>query len=340
MSLSLHQYIDRETDQVLTERFYGDRVVNYLYSSVRERSPLLFKALTSSTTSQLVSFWNYDTPFSAKVSGASSFAKGLGIDLTECVDDPRTFDTARKVFERKIRYWETRPLDCHNTLVVSPADAKVLLGSLETTSQLFLKGKFFDFHELLGIDKECWHHAFQNGDWAIFRLTPEQYHYNHTPVAGRVVDFYEVDGTYHSCNPGPTISIATPYSKNKRVVTIIDTDVPGGTQVGLVAMIEIVALMIGTIVQCYSEDRYHDPQPLKQGMFLQKGQPKSLYRPGSSTDVLFFQKDRIHFSKDLWNNQFRQDVISRYSLGFGKPVVETAVSVRSSIGSACSSIHR
>lgn len=340
MSLSLHQYIDRETDQVLTERFYGDRIVNYLYSSVRERSPLLFKALTSATTSQLVSFWNYDTPFSARISGASSFAKRLGIDLTECVDDPRTFNTARKVFERKIRYWEKRPLDVEPISVVSPADAKVLFGSLETTSQLFLKGKFFDFHELLGLDKESWHHTFHKGDWAIFRLTPEQYHYNHTPVAGRVVDFYEVDGTYHSCNPGPTISIATPYSKNKRVVTIMDTDVPGGTQVGLVAMIEIVALMIGTIVQCYSEDQYHDPQPLTHGMFLKKGQPKSLYRPGSSTDVLFFQKDRIHFSEDLWNNQFRQDVISRYSLGFGKPVVETAVSVRSPIGSACSSILR
>lgn len=340
MSLSLHQYIDRETEQILTERFYGDRVVNYLYSSVRERSPLLFKVLTSATTSQLVSCWNYDTPFSAKISGASSFAKGLGINLTECVDDPMTFDTARKVFERKIRYWETRPLDDHDKMVASPADAKVLIGSLERTSQLFLKGKFFDFYELLGIDQETWHQVFHNGDWAIFRLTPEQYHYNHTPVTGQVVDFYEVDGTYHSCNPGPAICIATPYSKNKRVVTIIDTDVPGGTQIGFVAMIEIVALMIGTIVQCYSEHMYDDPQSIKKGMFLKKGQPKSLYRPGSSTDVLFFQKDRIGFCQDLRKNQCRQDAVSRYSLGLGKPVVETAVSVRSPIGSACSSILR
>ena len=184
------------------------------------------------------------------------------------------------------------------------------------------------------MDKETWHQVFQNGEWAIFRLTPEQYHYNHTPVSGQVVDFYEVDGTYHSCNPGPAICIATPYSKNKRVVTIIDTDVPGGTQVGFVAMIEIVALMIGAIVQCYSENRYNDPQPVQKGMFLKSGQPKSLYRPGSSTDVLFFQTDRIRFCKDLRKNQCRQDAISRYSLGFGQPVVETAVSVRSPIGLA------
>ena len=243
MSPSLHQYIDRESEQVQTERFYGDRIVNFLYSSVRERAPFLFKALTSATTSHLVGFWNYDTPLSAKISGASSFAKRLGVDLSECLDDPMFFDTARKVFERKIRYWETRTLEADPRTVVSPADSKVLIGSLEKTSQLFLKGKFFDFHELLGIDKEEWHYVFYRGDFAIFRLTPEQYHYNHTPVAGRVVDFYEVDGTYHSCNPGSSIFVATPYSKNKRVVTVIDTDVPGGTGIGYVAMIEIVALM-------------------------------------------------------------------------------------------------
>ena len=52
--------------------------------------------------------------------------------------------------------------------------------------------------------------------------------------------------------PGAVVALVTPYSKNSRVVTIIDTEVPGGTGVGLVAMIEVVALMIGEVVQCYS----------------------------------------------------------------------------------------
>ena len=128
------------------------------------------------------------------------------------------------------------------------------------------------------------------GDFAVFRLTPDKYHYNHTPVAGIVADIYEIAGGYHSCNPGAVVEIVTPYSKNKRVVTIIDTDVPDGTGVGLVAMVEVVALMIGEIVQCYSTERYDNPQPVTKGMFLAKGRPKSLYRPGSSTDVLIFQQ--------------------------------------------------
>ena len=101
-------------------------------------------------------------------------------------------------------------------------------------SALFLKGKLFTFEELIG--KAFWLEAFRDGDVAVFRLTPELYHYNHTPVAGRVADIYELAGEHHSCNPQAVVEVATPYSRNRRTVTIIDTDVSGGSGVGLVAM--------------------------------------------------------------------------------------------------------
>jgi phosphatidylserine decarboxylase len=68
---------------------------------------------------------------------------------------------------------------------------------------------------------------------------------------------------------------------------------------------------------------------------MKKGYPKSLYRPGSSTTLVIFQKQRIRFSKDLLENQMRTDVSSRFSEGFGRPLVETEVTVRSGIGHAC-----
>lgn len=76
--------------------------------------------------------------------------------------------------------------------VLAPADARLLLGSLKNTSLLFLKGKFFDFEELLGTDKPHWLQAFRGADYVICRLTPDKYHYNHTPVAGLVRDFLPV----------------------------------------------------------------------------------------------------------------------------------------------------
>ncbi len=325
-----HQYIERDSGRVVTERLIADQMVRLLYHGVRENNTALFRMLTSSRSSHILGLVNFDRPVLSK----RAFLASCGIDLAECVDSPEQLDTPRKIFERKIRYTVCRPMAPEADAVVSPADARVLVGSFRETSLTFLKDKFFSFAELLGDDAIVWQQAFSGGDFAIFRLTPDKYHYNHLPVAGEVVDFYAIDGDYHSCNPTAVVSVATPYSKNKRVVTIIDTDVPGGTAVGLVAMIEVVALMIGDIVQAYSASGYDSPKQIEKGMFLQKGQPKSLYRPGSSTDILIFQAGRVVFAADILDNMRKTHVSSRFTQGFQQPLVETDVRVRSLLGHA------
>ncbi len=266
--------------------------------------------------SGILGFLNYELFLGGRLTGNGGFLKSCGIDLRECLDHPATLDTPRKIFERRIRYWECRPMPDDPMAVVSPADSKVLLGSFSEP------------------EKVRWLYAFRDGDFVVCRLTPEKYHYNHTPVAGVVVDLYEIDGAYHSCNPGAVIALVTPYSKNKRVVTVIDTDVPGGTQAGLVAMIEVAALMIGGITQCYSESQYRSPVPVRPGMFLRKGSPKSLYMPGSSTDIVLFQRDRVEFSEDLVRNRGSRQAESRFTRAFGVALAETDVTVRSALGRA------
>lgn len=325
-----HQYIERESGKVVTERLLGDWMVRLLYHGVRENNTALFRMLTGSRSSHILGMVNFDRPVLSK----RAFLSNCGIDLSECLDPPEQLDTPRKMFERKIRYGECCPMPGENEAIVSPADARVLVGSFDETSMIFLKEKFFSFSELLGERRTRWHNSFAGGDFAVFRLTPDKYHYNHTPVAGEVVDFFAIDGEYHSCNPSAVVSVATPYSKNKRVVTIIDTDVAGGTAVGLVAMIEVVALMIGDIVQAYSSQGYDAPRQMERGLFLQKGQPKSLYRPGSSTDLLIFQKGRVDFAHDILTNMARTGVASRFTQGFQKPLVETDIRVRSLLGMA------
>lgn len=329
-----HQYIDRGSQRIVTERLYGDALLNMLYRQTFEHAPILYRMLTSARMSSLLSFFNFGMSAFLKPAGVRRFLENTGIDLSECLDPPASLNTAQKLFERKIRYWKTRPMPDDPHAVVSPADAKMLVLSCNASSPFFIKDKFFDFHELLGRHNHTWHAAFDAGDAAIFRLTPDNYHYNHTPVSGMVNDIYELEGSYNPVNPGTTIALATPYSKNRRVVTIIDSDVPGGTGVGLVAMIEVVALMIGDIVQCYSDVRYDNPLPIRPGMMVLKGRPKSLYRPGSSTDIILFQKGRIAFSEDILRNMRHPGVSSRFSAGFGKPLVETAVRVRSVIGTS------
>lgn len=328
-----HHYIDRCSGEVRRERLLGDGLVKLLYNRVREQSPKLFGALTSARASSWLAHINYDSMLSARLSGAGRFLHSLGVDLEELLDPPESLNTPRKVFERRIRYEDYRPL-AGSRQVASPADSRVLVGSLRETSALYLKEKFFSYEELIGETKTRWLSAFRSGDYAVFRLTPEKYHYNHVPVSGRVVDYYEIEGAHHSCNPGAVVSLVTPFSKNRRAVTIIDSDTRGGSRVGLVAMIEVVALMIGEIVQCYSRECYEHAQPMMPGMMLKKGQPKSLFRPGSSTVVLLFQPGRVGFSEDLVLNQLRDGIPSRFSAGFGRPLVETEVLVRSTVARA------
>lgn len=326
-----HQYARRQDGVVLDETLFADRVVRFLYSRVREHAPWLFRTLTGARASSFLATANFDLPLAPRLLGNRRFLERCGVDLAECADPGEHYTTARRVFERRIRYWDCRPLPDNPRAVVSPADARVVVGSLKPDDSLFLKGKFFDFHELLGQGKTDWLSAFRAGDAAVFRLTPEKYHYNHAPVSGQVREIYELDGSYHACNPSAVLALGTPHSKNRRVVTILDTDVAGGTGVGLVAMIEVAALMIGDIVQAYSETRYEDPQPVRPGLFLRRGQPKSLYRPGSSTDILLFQPRRIRFDQDLVANRLRPDIASRFTLGFNTSLAETDIQVRSRI---------
>ena len=327
-----HQYIVRETGLVRTEILCADSLISWMYCSAREKAHWLFHALTSSGFSKFLAWMHYDMhPYLTRKQIAHAMRE-LGVNSKEIADDVSRYRSLRDIFERKIRYTDFRPMPDSPDAVLSPADARILIGSFSTTSAVFIKGKFFDYAELIGMDRPNWLSRFEHGDFAVFRLTPDQYHYNHVPVSGVVADHYEISGRYHSCNPGAVVREVTPLSKNRRIITIIDTDTEDGTRAGCVAMIEVVAMMIGDIVQCYSDTAYDDPKGITLGMSLKKGQPKSLFRPGSSTTVLIFEKDRIRFSEDLWRNMFRRDVFSRFSQGFGLPLVETDVRVRSEIG--------
>lgn len=336
--MQVHQYVDRRTGQVCSEELIADSWVQWLYGYAREKAPFVFKAAVSARMTEWLAFMQFDQPLLHRQSKIDKIIRELNIDTAECADSIDKLNTARKIFERKIKYWICRPMPDIDDMIVAPADAKMLMGSMSEKHVFFIKEKLFSFEELLGSWQRRWLNAFNDGSFAVFRLTPEKYHYNHLPVSGQIVDFYGIDGDYHSCNPAAVVSAVTPYSKNRRVVTIIDTDVPGGSRVGLVAMVEIVALMIGDIVQAYSPYRYDDPQCIVPGMFVKKGQPKSLFRPGSSVDVLFFQKERMIFDADLMSNSSRAEVQSRFSRGFGQPLVETDVQVRSSVGRVVSGL--
>lgn len=325
-----HYYIERSTGIPVREKFFSDDLIKFIYDPVRENFDYLFNILTGSFSSRAAAFFNYDFPMGNEKKRVENLIKEMEIDKSELFFKNNDLLTPRKIFERKIRYWETRPMDNDPSIIVSPSDSRVVTGENSDTSLFPVKNKFFSYLELLSKNSK-WQDFFKTGSFAVFRLTPDKYHYNHSPVSGRVEDIYQLEGKYHSCNPYIFSKINKPLCKNKRVVTIINTDVENGSNIGFVAMVEIAALMIGEIIQCYSSEKYESPVHVSKGMFLEKGNPKSRFAPGSSTIVLLFEKNRVNFDSDLIKNRNKKSIQSRLSNDFKTPLIETDLKVRESI---------
>ena len=85
-----HQYIDRETAEVKTERLYFDRLVNYIYSRLKEHNKTLFNALISSRAIEILGYINFDLPLKHYFYSPYKLAHTLGVDLGECLDSGNT----------------------------------------------------------------------------------------------------------------------------------------------------------------------------------------------------------------------------------------------------------
>lgn len=158
-----HQYIKRDNGEVVSEHLLADRCINLLYSQVRERAPNLFRALTSHRASDLLSRLNFEGLGKKNLRKTYELIHAWGVDVSEFVDEPQTLDTPHKLFTRKIRYWECRPLEADPSAVASPADARLLVGSFSRESLLFIKKKFFDFRDFIGGTKRRWLRALETG---------------------------------------------------------------------------------------------------------------------------------------------------------------------------------
>jgi phosphatidylserine decarboxylase len=123
------------------------------YAQEREQAFVVFNLLASRSFSRFLGWLNYDFPLGQNLAGGKRFLERCAVDLSECAEPLGDLDSARKIFERKIRYWQCRPMSEADEDVVCPGDSRVLFGSLRESSRLFLKGKFFDYEELLGFDK-------------------------------------------------------------------------------------------------------------------------------------------------------------------------------------------
>jgi phosphatidylserine decarboxylase len=79
------------------------------------------------------------------------------------------------------------------------------------------------------------------------------------------------------------------FCQNQRTYSILNTK-----EYGDILISEVGATMVGSIIQTYENDS-----------FVEKGSEKGYFAFGGSTVVLFFEKGRILFDKDIVENTRR-----------------------------------
>ena len=270
------QYYERESGQLKTEKVAGEKWLVWLYYN-----PIGEATLWALAKRKLVSsiYGNrMDRTSSAKK--IQPFIVDFDIDMS--VAQKQEFSNFNDFFTRKLKA-DARPVDTSSTVVVSPADGKVLAYTDISNSWFIVKGVRFDVSSFL--DNPDLAQKYHDGTLLIIRLAPVDYHRFHFPVSGNISTNKKIDGDYYSVNPFALRKKAEIFCLNKREYSILSNSLFGD-----VVIAEVGATMVGSIEQTY------------KGSSVNKGEEKGYFKFGGSTVVLLFEKSKIHIDEDLLNN--------------------------------------
>ncbi|KAK3368394.1 phosphatidylserine decarboxylase-domain-containing protein [Podospora didyma] len=198
-----------------------------------------------------------------------------------------------------------RPDDAY-TAVCAADSRMVAYETVAESKRLWIKGRDSSIASLTmdtAIGKQ-----FAGGAVASFRLSPQDYHRYHSPVAGRIKLFRGIPGDYYDVDPVALNSDVDILTRNKRQFVIIETE-----NFGTFSSWRSARLVI--------HDKYRE-----QGAAVKKGDELGIFQFGGSSIIVAFCEGRIEFDKDL--------------LEMSKRRVQVAVEVGMSLGSAVPSSGR
>ncbi len=274
------KYVERSSGIVKTEQIYGESWLRWLYNN-----PVGELSLYAIVKRKLISDW-YGTQMNSPESTnrISAFISKYHINKKEF--KKQDFTSFNDFFSRKLKA-SARPIDTNNTVVISPADGKILAYSDISEQDFIVKG--YRFNLLQFFNDSALAKQYQNGSLMIIRLCPTDYHRFHFPVNGRVILNHQIKGPLFSVSPIALRKKVEIICRNKREYTQIESK-----NFGALTMAEVGATMVGSIIQTYKTVQ------------IKKGQEKGYFLFGGSTIVLFFEKDKIQIDSDILINTQKQ----------------------------------
>ena len=208
------------------------------------------------------------------------FIRTFGLDAGDFADDPATYPHFNAFFYRRLKP-SARPLDPDPNRLISPGDGKILVfPRIEDSLELPIKGASVGLLPLLKdrglVDR------FRHGSGLVLRLAPYDYHRFHFPASGEAGATRTLAGPLHSVHPIALGRVPGILESNLRTLTLLESDMHG-----LLALLEVGAICVGSIVQTHEPGR------------VARGQEKGHFAFGGSTTILLAEPGRLRFDEDL-----------------------------------------
>jgi phosphatidylserine decarboxylase len=268
---------NRHSGKVEIEQVYGEAWLKWTYGTAFGR--LSLAAVVRRAWFSHWYGWRMNRPVSVRK--VLPFIVKYGLNVDEFTKPATAFRTFNEFFYRKLKP-SARPILGDESVAVLPADGRHLaFQNVDAAEGFYVKGAKFTLAELLG-SRELGE-EFAGGSLLISRLCPVDYHRFHFPVAGVPDDARLINGHLYSVNPIALRRNVGYLVQNKRMVTLVETP-----RFGRVAVLEIGATCVGSILQSYAP-----------GRAVEKGAEKGFFAFGGSCVVTVFAKDRIRIDSDL-----------------------------------------
>jgi phosphatidylserine decarboxylase len=277
MSAEPVRYFHRYKQVIATELIYGEGWLRWTYGSSLGRLALWLlvkRALVSR-------YYGWKMSLRASAHKVLPFIVDYDLDVDEFAKKPYAFKSFNEFFFRALKPG-ARPIVAGERVAAFPADGRHLaFPVVEEAAGFYAKGQRFDLAAFLG--EAALAADFAGGSLLISRLCPVDYHRFHFPVSGTPGEPRLINGWLYSVSPIALRQNLAYLWENKRMVTLVESP-----EFGRVAVVEIGATMVGSIMQTFLP-----------GRAVAKGEEKGLFKFGGSCVVTLFQRGRIRLDADL-----------------------------------------
>jgi len=284
MSAEPIRYFHRAKKTVETETVYGEKWLRWTYGGTAGKTSL--ELLVKRPFLSRLYGWHMTRRSSGR--HVIPFIVEYNLNVDEFAKSAFAFNTFNEFFYRALKPG-ARPIAEGGRVAVLPADGRHLaLQDVDAADAFYAKGQKFSLREFFG--DEALAAEFAGGSMLISRLCPVDYHRFHFPVSGTPGEARLINGWLYSVSPIALRRNLNYLWENKRMVTLVESP-----QFGRVAVCEIGATMVGSIMQTYVPNRA-----------VEKGAEKGLFKFGGSCVITLFQKNRIRFDADLLEQSANQ----------------------------------